>query len=155
MTVIATKDKNVLSSVLADDMNGLVADYNFAHGQTAGEAANTEYKVGQVVIWSTNRWEILANADTINTVSTAATAGKSLGVVVGFDSLGDVGTATVGSAGRDVVVLYQGPAKIKEQGLVFAAGVGAPKVAEAKAALAAAGLKLVNVAATLAVTHYS
>lgn len=155
MPVIATKNKNVLSSVVMDDVAGLVADYNFAHGQTVEEAANTTYTVGQVVIWNTDHWEILQNADALTTTSTAATAGATLGVVVGFDALGDVGTATVGSAGRDAVILYQGPVNIKEQGLVFAGTVLAAQQNAAKALLAKQGLKLKTVASTVAVTHYS
>lgn len=155
MPVIATKNKNVLSSVVMDDVAGLVADYNFAHGQTIGAASNTTFTVGQVVIWKNSRWELLANADALTSTSTAATAGATLAVVVGFDALGDEGTAVAGSAGRDAVVLYQGPVNIKEQGLIFAAGVLAPQQAAAKAVLAKQGLKLKTVASTVAVTHYS
>lgn len=154
MPVIAVRNKNVLSSVVMDDVAGLVADYNFAHGQTIGAASDTEFTVGQVVVWKNNRWEILANADAADGTSTAATAGAPVGVLVGFNALGDVGVKTVGSAGHPAVILYQGPVNIKEQGLLFAASVGAPKRAEVKLALSKQGMKLRTVAQTLEVTHY-
>lgn len=155
MTVIATKNKNVLSSVLMDDMAGLVADYNVAHGQTAQEAADTTYTVGQVVIWNTDHWEILKTTDVLTGGSTAATANHPLGVVVGFDSLGDKGTATVGTGGTQAVILYQGPANIKEAGLVLDAGLSGAEVTAAKTQLASQGLKLKDVAAKVAVSYYS
>lgn len=154
MTVIATKNKSVLSSVLMDDANALVHDFNFAHGQTAEESSDTTYTIGQVVIWDTDHWQILKTTDTLDSVSTAATAGKSLGVVVGKDSLGDERSFTVGSGGSNVVILFQGPANVKEQGLVLDAGLSGAETNAAKLALAQAGLKLKTVASQVDVSFY-
>lgn len=155
MTVIATRNKTVLSSVLMDDVAGLVMDYNIAHGQTAQEASDTEYTLGQVVIWDTDHWEALATTDVLTGGSTADTANHPLAVVVGFDSLGDTSTGTVGTGGTDVVLLYQGPANIKEAGLVLDAGLTGGEVTAAKAQLASQGLKLKAVSTQVDVSYYS
>ena len=113
MTVIATKnDAQVLSGVLMDDMAGLVLDFNFAHRQTLTEASATDVKLGDVVVWNTDRWEKAANLATLDSTSPL---GYGLGIVVGFESLGD--TYTKNMTTGNVVVLYQGPVNVKEVGL--------------------------------------
>lgn len=155
MTVIATKEKGVLSSVVMDDINALVHDYNYAYGQTATEASDTEYKLGQVVIWNTDHWEILKTGDVLTGASGVATAGAPIAVVVGFSALGDGLTGTVTSGGNDVVVLYQGAVNVKESGLIFDGGLSAGEVTAAKVQLAKQGLTLKAVASQVAVTEYN
>lgn len=154
MTVIATTQE-VLSKVLAEDLSVIMKDYNFAHGETATEASDVDYVLGQVVVWDTDHWEILKTGVALTGGSTAATANVPLAVVVGFDSLGDEWDETVGSGGRDVVLAYQGPLKIKEANLTFDGGLSAGEVAAAKAQLAEQGMKMVTVADSVASTFYA
>ena len=153
MTVIATKQK-VLSSVLMDDVNALVHDYNYAHGQEAREGSDTTYSLGQVVVWDTDHWEILKTGVALSGGSTAATANNPLAVVVGFDSLGDSFDETVGSSNRNVVVVYQGAVNVKEAGLVLDAGLSGAEETAAKEQLAAQGIKLAQAASKVASNFY-
>lgn len=159
MTVIATKS-DVLSSVLLSDANALVENYNYAV-QLAEEAAETVYTIGQVVRWDTDAWKIVKTADfTTNALNTTAslvgTAGNKLAVVVGFEGLGKDGMSKTLAAATatQVVVAYRGIAALKESGLVFAAGVTAPQIANAKLILTQQGFDLKPVAAELTTSFY-
>lgn len=150
MTVIATKnDAQVLSGVLMDDMAGLVLDYNFAHQQTLTEAAATDVTIGDVVVWDTDHWELAATGATLTGDSPL---GYGLGVVVGFDSLGDTYTKNMTSG--NVVVLYQGPVNVKEVGLAFGT-LNGTETAAAKVQLAKQGLKLKATSSKLESSFYS
>lgn len=150
MTVIATKnDAQVLSGVLMDDMAGLVLDYNFAHQQTLTEAAATDITIGDVVVWDTDHWELAATGATLTGDSPL---GYGLGVVVGFESLGDTYTKNMTSG--NVVVLYQGPVNVKEVGLAFGTLNGTETTA-AKVQLAKQGLKLKATSSKLESSFYS
>lgn len=152
MTVIATKnDAQVLSGVLMDDMAGLVLDYNFAHQQTLTEAAATDITIGDVVVWDSvnGYWELAATGATLTGDSPL---GYGLGVVVGFESLGDTYTKNMTSG--NVVVLYQGPVNVKEVGLAFGTLNGTETTA-AKVQLAKQGLKLKATSSKLESSFYS
>ena len=150
MTVIATKnDAQVLSGVLMDDMAGLVLDFNFAHRQTLTEASATDVKLGDVVVWNTDRWEKAANLATLDSTSPR---GYGLGLVVGFESLGD--TYTKNMTTGNVVVLYQGPVNVKEVGLDFGT-LDATETAAAKAQLGKQGIKLKATTDRLETSFYS
>lgn len=130
MTVIATKG-SILSDVLMQDAFSLVENFNYQHGLPVDQAANTNYVVGQVLIWDSSAAYrvIVADDFTSNVVETpttdgAAVDGAHFAVVVGFDALGDTNeTVVVGTAGDAVVGLFRGPASVKKTGLVWAAGV--------------------------------
>lgn len=137
MAKIATT-KPFLSAVLMSDATSLVPDYNYSV-VTVKEAADTTYKVGQVVYYNgTDGYRVLKNTDfTSDSVLTAPAGipslpnGSAWGVVVGFDSLGGEFEATVGTAGRKAHVLFRGPVGVKDThadgGLVFDAGVVAAR----------------------------
>ena len=150
MTVIATKnDAQVLSGVLMDDMAGLVLDFNFAHRQTLTEAAATDVKLGDVVVWDTDHWELAATGATLTGDSPL---GYGLGIIVGFESLGD--TYTKNMTTGNVVVLYQGAANVKEVGLDFGTLNGTETDA-AKAQLGKQGIKLKATTQRLETSFYS
>ncbi|QDP64756.1 MAG: hypothetical protein GOVbin2917_71 [Prokaryotic dsDNA virus sp.] len=150
MTVIATKnDAQVLSGVLMDDMAGLVLDFNFAHRQTLTEAAATDVKLGDVVVWDTDHWEKATNLATLDGTSPL---GYGLGIVVGFESLGD--TYTKNMTTGNVVVLYQGAANVKEVGLDFGT-LDATETDAAKAQLGKQGIKLKATTERLETSFYS
>lgn len=150
MTVIATKnDAQVLSGVLMDDMAGLVLDYNFAHQQAFEAASATDVKLGDVVVYDTDHWELAANLATLDGNSPL---GYGLGVVVGFESLGD--TYTKNMTTGNVVVLYQGPVNVKEVGLDFGTLDGT-ETAAAKVQLGKQGIKLKATSSKLESSFYS
>lgn len=150
MTVIATKnDSQVLSGLLMDDVAGLVHDFNFAHFQTLTQGAATDVKIGDVVVYDTDHWEL---AVTTATLDGDSPLGYGLGVVVGFESLGDKYTQNMTSG--NVVVLYQGMANIKESGLDFGTLIEA-EVLAAKTQLGKQGLKLKATAASLENSFYN
>lgn len=127
MAIIATKDK-VLSDVLMQDSFNIVENFNYAKVDLK-ETADKTVSVGHVVIWDTDHYRLLVNGDfTSDTAITVPTGGSvpngaGLAVVVGFDSLGDKASATVGTTAVQGVVLYRGLASVKKSGLKFAAGV--------------------------------
>jgi hypothetical protein len=133
MAIIATKE-NVLSDVLMQDSFNVVENFNYAK-VTLEQASDTTVSVGHVVIWDTTlvAYRLLVNgdftSDTAITIPVGGTVpnGAGLAVVVGFDSLGDKASATVGTAGAKGVALYRGIASVKKSGLKFAAGVVAAR----------------------------
>ena len=150
MTVIATKnDSQVLSGLLMDDVAGLVHDFNFAHSQTLTQASATDVKIGDVVVYDTDHWELAANTATLDGDSPL---GYGLGVVVGFESLGDKYTQNMTTG--NVVVLYQGMANVKETGLDFGT-LNTAETAAAKAQLGKQGIKLKSVATKLDNSFYN
>lgn len=137
MAVIATS-KSMLSGVLMGDSTSLVEGFNYAFA-VAKEAADTEYKLGQVVVYNgTDAVKVLKNADFTDDTTITSTAnpllpnGAVLAVVVGFDSLGSDSTKVVGTTATKVCLAFRGIAGLKENGLVFDAGVVAARVATAK-----------------------
>ncbi|QHZ59730.1 hypothetical protein HWD03_gp005 [Alteromonas phage vB_AmeM_PT11-V22] len=152
MTVIATKnDAQVLSGVLMDDLAGLVLDHNFAHRQTLTEASATDVKIGDVVVYDSvnDQWELAATGATLDGDSPL---GFGLGVVVGFESLGDTYTQNMTSG--NVVVLYQGAVNVKEAGLNFG-GLNGTETAAAKAQLGKQGIKLMATTSGVETSFYS
>lgn len=160
MTIIATKDK-ALSSVFLSDIYSLVEDYNYNSNQTAEETSETDYKIGQVVYWDTDHWRILKSTDFSTNVLDASesdlgTSGVSLGVVLGFNTLGgDKFTTTLeANTATNVVIGFQGPFAVKESGLVFDAGVTGASLANAKMNLAKQGIQLKSTAPAVSVSYY-
>lgn len=150
MTVIATKnDKHVLSGVLMDDVAGLVMDFNFAHKQTLTEGSEATVTLGDLVVWDTDRWELAATGATLDGDSPL---GFGLGVVVGFESLGDEYSKDMTTG--NVVVLHQGMVNVKASGLRYGS-LNASEQAAAKTQLGKQLIKIKDVASEVAVTHYS
>lgn len=150
MTVIATKnDSQVLSGLLMDDVAGLVMDFNFAHKQTLTEGSATDVTIGDLVVWNTDHWELAATTDALDGDSPL---GFGLGVVVGFESLGDEYSKNMTSG--NVVVLYQGMANVKASGLRYNDLTGAEQTA-AVTQLGKQGIKVKSVAAGLTTSFYS
>jgi len=152
MTVIATKnDAQVLSAVLMDDLAGLVLDHNFAHRQTLTEGSATDVKIGDVVVYDSanDQWELAATGATLDGDSPL---GFGLGVVVGFESLGD--TYTKNMTTGNIVVLYQGSVNVKEAGLDFGT-LNTAETASAKAQLGRQGIKLMKTSTKLDSSFYS
>lgn len=150
MTVIATKnDANVLSGVVMDGMEGLVHDFNYAHFQTLTEGSATTVSLGDVVVWDTDHWE---KATTTATLDATSPVGFGLGIVVGFESLGDKYSQEMTSG--NVVVLYQGPVNVKEVGLDFGT-LDAGETDTAKGQLAKQGIKLKATTEKLETSFYS
>ncbi len=148
MTIIATKnDKQVLSGVLMDDMSGLVQDFNFTYA-TLTEAGATTVTLGDVVVWDTDHWELAATTDTLDGDSPI---GFGLGVVVGFDSLGDVYSKEFTTG--NVVVLVQGPVNVKSTGLRYNT-LNASEQAAAVTQLGKQGVRVKAVSAGLTSTFY-
>lgn len=152
MTVIATKnDAQVLSGVLMDDLTGLVHDHNYSSMQTLTQGAATDVKIGDVVVYDSvnGYWELAANLATLDADSPL---GFGLGIVVGFDSLGD--TYTKNMTTGNVVVLYQGAVNVKEAGLDFGT-LDATETDAAKVQLGKQGVKLKATSAKLTSSFYS
>jgi hypothetical protein len=137
MAKIATT-KPFLSAVLMSDSTSLVPDYNYSV-VSLKEAADTVYKLGQVVVYNgVDAYRVLKNTDfTSDSVLTAPAGipslpnGSAWGVVVGFDSLGGEFDATIGTTARKAHVLFRGAVGVKDThadgGLVFDAGVVAAR----------------------------
>lgn len=150
MTVIATKnDAQVLSGVLMDDMAGLVLDYNFAHLQAFEAASDTDVSLGDVVVYVTDHWEL---ASTGATLTGDSPLGYGLGIVVGFESLGDDYTKNMSTG--NVVVLYQGAVNVKEVGLSFGT-LDETETSAAKVQLGKQGIKLKTTTEKLTSSFYS
>lgn len=150
MTVIATKnDAQVLSAVLMDDLAGLVLDHNCAHMETLTQGSATDVKLGDVVVYDTDHWELAANTATLDGDSPL---GFGLGIVVGFESLGD--TYTKNMTTGNIVVLYQGAVNVKEAGLDFGT-LDATETAAAKSQLGKQGIKLMKTSTKLDSSFYS
>ncbi len=152
MTVIATKnDAQVLSGVLMDDLTGLVHDHNYSAMQTLTQGAATDVKIGDIVVYDSvnGYWELAANLATLDGNSPL---GYGLGVVVGFESLGD--TYTKNMTTGNVVVLYQGPVNVKEVGIDFGTLDGT-ETAAAKVQLGKQGIKLKATSSKLESSFYS
>lgn len=150
MTVIATKnDQQVLSGLLMDDVSALVHDFNFAHGQTLTEASETTITLGDIVVWDTDHWELAANLATLDGNSPL---GFGLGVVVGFDSLGDKYSQAMTTG--NVVVLHQGMVNVKATGLRYGT-LNATEQAAAKVQLGKQLIKVKDVSAKLDTSFYS
>lgn len=157
MAVIATSTP-MLSSVLMGDSTSLVQDYNYARVD-AKEAAAVDYKLGQVVVYNgTDAMKILEAADFSGSALSATDSlfpdGALLGVVVGFDSLGDAFTAEVGTVAREVNGLFRGIVAVKEAGLVFDAGLSTPQIAAAKKQLEKQGIDVKAVGAAVTSSFY-
>lgn len=162
MAKIATT-KAFLSAVLMSDATSLVPDYNYAV-VSVKEAADTTYKMGQVVYWNgTDAYRVLKNTDfTSDTVLTAASGslptGSAWGVVVGFDSLGGEYDATVGTTARKAYVLFRGPVGVKDThtdgGLVWDAGVVTARKNTLKKLMETEGLDVKAVAAQTEASLY-
>lgn len=158
MAIIATSTP-MLSSVLMSDSSSLVQDFNYAFVD-AKEASDTEYTLGQVVVYNgTDAVRKLVNGDFTNDTTITETGsnlpnGAVIGVVVGFDSLGDAYSATVGTSAKKVCVLFRGIAAVKEDGLVFAAGVTAPRIATTKLTLQKADIDIKAVGASVSSSFY-
>lgn len=158
MAVIATSTP-MLSSVLMGDSSSLVQDYNYAF-VNAKEAADTAYTLGQVVVYNgTDALRVLVNGDfTSDTVITSTDSnlpdGAVLGVVVGFDSLGDQWTKTIGTTATKVCVLFRGITAVKETGLVFAAGVITARRNTAKKQIEKQGIDIKAVGASVTSSFY-
>ena len=158
MAVIATSTP-MLSSVLMGDSTSLVPDYNYAR-VAAKEAAPADYVLGQVIVYNgTDAMKILKAADfTVNALNPTDSLfpdGALLGVVVGFDSLGDAWTAEIGTSAVDVNGLFRGIVGVKENGLVFDAGLSAGQIAAAKKQLEKQGLDIKAVGAAVTSSFYS
>jgi len=152
MTVIATKnDSQVLSGLLMDDVAGLVMDFNFAHKQAFEAASATDVTIGDLVVWdaANGYWELAATGATLDGDSPL---GFGLGVVVGFESLGDEYTKNMTTG--NVVVLYQGMANVKAAGLGYNS-LNAGEQAAAVTQLGKQGIKVKSVAARLTTSFYS
>lgn len=151
MTVIANSTP-MLSSVLMGDSSFLTPDFNYQF-HNVKESADTEYKLGQVVVWNgTDAFRILKNTDfTDDTTITSTTSGLKdqaiLAVVVGFDSLGSEYSKTVGTTAVKACLLFRGQVDLKENGLVYDAGVVAARVATSKVQLQKQALDVKAVAA--------
>jgi hypothetical protein len=163
MTKIATSTP-FLSAVLMSDATSLVPDYNYAE-VAVKEAANTEYKIGQVVYYNgTDAYRILKNTDfTSDTVLTAVTGalpnGSAWGVVVGFDgSLGGEYTKTVGTTASKAMVLFRGPVGVKDThvdgGLIWDVGVVAARKNLTKRLMEQEGLDIKAVSAQVTSSLY-
>jgi len=130
MAIIATTG-SVLSDVLMQDSFPIVENFNYQHKLPVDEAANVNYKVGQVLLWDGTAAyrKIVASDFTSNAINVPSTDGAAANgakfiVVVGFDALGDTKeTVVVGTAGDLVVGLFRGAASVKKSGLVWDAAL--------------------------------
>jgi len=158
MAVIATSTP-MLSSVLMGDSTSLVPDYNYAR-VACKEAAATDYVLGQVIVYNgTDAMKALKAADfdindLIITTDSLFPDGALLGVVVGFDSLGDAWTASVGTTAKTVNGLFRGVVGVKENGLKFDAGLSTVQVAAAKKQLEKQGIDIKAVGAAVTSSYY-
>lgn len=157
MAVIATSTP-MLSSVLMGDSTSLVQDYNYSF-VTAKEAADAEYKLGQVVVYNgTDAMKILKATDftagALNTTTSTLPDGSLLGVVVGYESLGDEWEKTIGTTATKVCVLFRGVSAVKENGLVFDAGVAGADLAAAKQQIQKQGIDIKAVGAAVTSSFY-
>lgn len=157
MAVIATSTP-MLSSVLMGDSTSLVPDYNYAR-VACKEAAAADYVLGQVIVYNgTDAMKILKAADfTVNALNPTDSLfpdGALLGVVVGFDSLGDAWTASVGTTAKTVNGLFRGVVGVKENGLKFDAGLSAGQIAAAKKQLEKQGIDVKAVGAAVTSSYY-
>jgi hypothetical protein len=122
----------VLSSVLMQDSFHTVENFNYQI-VSFEEAADTTLAIGTVVVWDTTDsvFRVLLNADVASLPTTSSLAnGAPIGVVVGFDSLGDAyDKEFVAATSGNVVVLFRGLASVKDAGLKLDAGVTAPNKA--------------------------
>ena len=157
MAVIATSTP-MLSGVLMGDSTSLVQDFNYSR-VAAKEAADATYSLGQVIVYNgTDAMKILKAADfTVNDLNATDSLfpdGALLGVVVGFDSLGDAYSATVGTTAVEINALFRGIAAVKENGLVFDAGLSAGQIAAAKKQLEKQLIDVKAVGASIASSFY-
>lgn len=157
MAVIATSTP-MLSSVLMGDSTSLVPDYNYAR-VPAKEAAAANYVLGQVIVYNgTDAMKILKAADfTVNVLNPTDSLfpdGALLGVVVGFDSLGDAWTKSIGTTASTLNGLFRGIVGVKENGLVFDAGLSEGQVTAAKKQLEKQGVDIKAVGAAVSATYY-
>lgn len=127
-----TSRQPVTSTVLMQDSFNVVENINYAVTEVGSAAAST-MTIGSVVVWDTDHFRLIANADVATLKATAASGlpnGVELAVVVGFDSLGDVYSADLeAGVNRKGVVLFRGLASVIKQGLVFGGDVSAPNQA--------------------------
>lgn len=157
MAIIATSTP-MLSGVLMGDSTSLVPDFNYSQ-VAAKEAADTEYKLGQVVVYNgTDAMRILKATDfTVNELNATDSLfpnGALLGVVVGYEALGDAYTATIGTVAGKVNALFRGIAGVKQNGLVFDAGLSAGQIASAIKQLEVQNIDVKEVGAAVTSSFY-
>lgn len=161
MAIIATTG-SVLSDVLMQDSFPIVENFNYQHKLPVDEAANVNYKVGQVLLWDSSAAyrkiiasDFTANAIEIPTTDGAAADGAKFVVVVGFDSLGDTKeTVVVGTAGDLVVGLFRGPASVKSSGLVWDAALNDTQKASVVKELEKQGISVKAVTGAVSSSFY-
>lgn len=116
--------KPVLSSVLMQDSFNVVENFNYAVS-VLEETADTTIAIGTVVVWDTDHFRTLLNADVASLPTDSDLAnGAGVAIVVGFDSLGDsYDKEFVADTSDAVTLLFRGLASVKSSGLKFDAGV--------------------------------
>ena len=102
-------------------------NYHFARVTVFAASDTVVTPLGTPIIWdaTNDRFEILANADTIPTEATTLPNSAKVGLAVGSqEGVGfNKADVTIGAGGTILHVLFRGPAAVAADGIVFPASV--------------------------------